>query len=610
MAHRLLLASLVGTSGVSGLSFAGDLELMQMWKTTDTNNVSSTPELKSWLCSVRADCTQDELASFANAFQGGQHTKHPNQLPFVHGLLTDEGINQAIASYSALIPVCEEDPYTKKAWETVFPDDFGVRGPRRTYPWGINDIDADVVRGRGVGTNVYVLDTGIRITHGAFGGRAFAGVDVSSGTLVVCPQSSTTCADDQHGHGTHCAGTVGASTYGVADGATLWAMKVLDNNGDGLTSWSIDAEQWIYTYGVRPAVVSMSLGGFGNSPSEKISIDALVGDGVTVVVAAGNQNTDACNYNPSWIPSAITVGSYALGGAMSSFSNYGTCIDVWAPGTDILSTIHTSDTSLGVSSGTSMACPHVSGLAAIMYQENSGAETMTDAQRWALITARQRTGYVTGIPSNPPSVNLVALAPTPTPSPPTPPAPAPPAPPGGAQAVGDPHLQNVHGERFDLMKVGKHVMLNIPRGMSAENVLLRVQADAVRLGGHCADLYFQELNITGSWAEAKKVGGYHYVVSQRVAEAPEWIEFGSASRTVNVKVVHAHTQKGLKYLNFYVKNLGRVGFPVGGLLGEDDHIAASTPSAHCGREMTLLEMAQGAKGHGESASSFAEASFD
>merc|ERR1712085_153781 len=97
---------------------------------------------------------------------------------------------------------------------------------------------------------------------------------------------------------------------------------------------------------------------------------------------------------------------------------------------------------------------------------------------------------------------------------------------GGVAATGDPHLQNVHGERFDLMKPGQHVMLNIPRGMSPENSLLLVQADAVKLGEHCADMYFHHVNITGSWAEAKQVGGYQYVASQQAVKPPEWIAFG------------------------------------------------------------------------------------
>jgi hypothetical protein len=154
---------------------------------------------------------------------------------------------------------------------------------------------------------------------------------------------------------------------------------------------------------------------------------------------------------------------------------------------------------------------------------------------------------------------------------------------GGAAAVGDPHLQNVHGERFDLMKEGKHVLISIPRGQDAQHALLRVQADARRLGGNCADLYFKEANVTGAWAEAKNAGGYHYSVSQNDIEAPEWVAFGK----VELKVVHGRTDGGLPYLNVYMKHLRSAGVAVGGLLGEDDHEDVITPPEACTRKMAL-----------------------
>jgi hypothetical protein len=160
---------------------------------------------------------------------------------------------------------------------------------------------------------------------------------------------------------------------------------------------------------------------------------------------------------------------------------------------------------------------------------------------------------------------------------------------GGAAAVGDPHLQNIHGERFDLMKPGKHVLINIPRGAGADKSLLRVQADARQLGGQCADMYFQELNVTGSWADAKQPGGYHYSVSQGDVEAPAWVAFGK----VGLKVVHGRTDGGLSYLNVYVKHLGRAGFPVGGLLGEDDHEDVITPPEACVKSMSLVDGVEG-----------------
>jgi len=175
----------------------------------------------------------------------------------------------------------------------------------------------------------------------------------------------------------------------------------------------------------------------------------------------------------------------------------------------------------------------------------------------------------------------------------------------GAAAVGDPHLQNVHGERFDLMKPGKHVLINIPRGTSAEDALLRVQADARRLGGLCADMYFQQVNVTGSWAEANQARGYHYSVLQNVAKTSQWIAFGK----IELKVVHGHTDSGLLYLNVYVKHLRRAGHAIGGLLGEDDHTNVMTPPAACTKHTSLSESEVSGK-NPSSASSVAMATFE
>jgi hypothetical protein len=181
----------------------------------------------------------------------------------------------------------------------------------------------------------------------------------------------------------------------------------------------------------------------------------------------------------------------------------------------------------------------------------------------------------------------VGAAPSPTPSPTPNPTPSPTlAPPeissGAIGAIGDPHLQNVHGERFDLMQPGRHVLINIPRGEPA--ALLRVVAEASRLGRQCSDMYFQALNVTGAWAEAKQAGGYHYRSERVVNEAPQWMGFGK----VELKVVHGRTEHGALYLNFYVKHLGRAGFAVGGLLGEDDHQDAETPPEECVQRISLL----------------------
>ena len=136
------------------------------------------------------------------------------------------------------------------------------------------------------------------------------------------------------------------------------------------------------------------------------------------------------------------------------------------------------------------------------------------------------------------------------------------------------------------MKEGKHVLISIPRGQDAQHALLRVQADARRLGGNCADLYFKEVNVTGAWAEAKNAGGYHYSVSQNDIEAPEWVAFGK----VELKVVHGRTDGGLPYLNVYMKHLRSAGVAVGGLLGDDDHKDAMIPPASCTHRTSLMEV--------------------
>ncbi|CAK0899450.1 unnamed protein product [Prorocentrum cordatum] len=152
-------------------------------------------------------------------------------------------------------------------------------------------------------------------------------------------------------------------------------------------------------------------------------------------------------------------------------------------------------------------------------------------------------------------------------------------------ATGDPHLQNLHGERFDLMKPGKHLLIQVPR-KSPENTLLRVDADAQREGGQCTDMYFQELNITGAWAEARQTGGFHYHADDVDGKPPQWAHFGS----VQLKVSHGRTRQGVRYLNLYVKDLMRTGYAVGGLLGDDDHAEASAPPAECARRMALLRV--------------------
>jgi len=216
-----------------------------------------------------------------------------------------------------------------------------------------------------------VLDTGVRSTHQEFSGRAASALDMSSGSLVEC-NGDANCAGDAQGHGTHCAGTAAGVSFGVAPSAAVRSVKVLSDQGSGSWSWSYEALDWLAVaqQGVRPAVASMSLGGSGTQQAMREAVDAAVNSGVVVVVAGGNSNSDACGFSPAFVPSAVTVGSTTSLDKRSSFSNYGSCTDIWAPGSDVKSAAHTSDTGSATFSGTSMACPHVSGAAAIVLSGN------------------------------------------------------------------------------------------------------------------------------------------------------------------------------------------------------------------------------------------------
>ena len=242
-----------------------------------------------------------------------------------------------------------------------------------TPSWGLDRIDqrsADLDQSYTYPTSAgnvraYVIDTGIRITHNEFGGRARSGFDAIDGGA----------ADDCHGHGTHVAGTIGGSSYGVAKAVTLIAVRVLDCDGSGTTAQVVAGLDWVtadHPAGV-PAVANMSLGGDADQAIDD-AVAGAIADGVSVSVAAGNEDTDACTRSPARAPAAITVA--ATGGYFGSnderayFSDYGSCVDIFAPGVEIESAFNDSDTATESLSGTSMASPHVAGAAALILSEH------------------------------------------------------------------------------------------------------------------------------------------------------------------------------------------------------------------------------------------------
>jgi hypothetical protein len=215
----------------------------------------------------------------------------------------------------------------------------------------------------GTGVSVYVIDTGIRTTHAEFGGRAsgaFTAVDDGNGT------------NDCNGHGTHVAGTVGGATYGVAKNVHLLAVRVLDCNGSGTVSGAVSGVDWVTSHHAPPAVANMSIGA-GASAVLDAAVRSSIASGVTYVVASGNSSADACAESPAGVAEAVTVGASDAADVRAPFSNFGPCIDLFAPGVSITSAWATSDTTTNTLSGTSMATPHVSGAAALYLSSNPTA---------------------------------------------------------------------------------------------------------------------------------------------------------------------------------------------------------------------------------------------
>ena len=266
---------------------------------------------------------------------------------------------------------------------------FTVNTTQTGATWGIDRIDqrsrplsgSYTYTRNGSGVRVYIIDTGIYTSHPQFGGRA----------------STVYGSADCHGHGTHVAGTVGSSTYGVAKGVMLRGVRVLDCGGSGATSAIIAGIDWVRINHIKPAVANMSIGG-GYSSSLNTASTNLSNAGVFVAVAAGNENQNACNVSPASASGVFTTASSTSGDAKSSFSNWGSCVEAYAPGSSITSTYLNGGTA--TMSGTSMASPHVAGVAAL-YKSTYGDAASSTISSWIINNATTGVigGNVTGTPN-------------------------------------------------------------------------------------------------------------------------------------------------------------------------------------------------------------------
>ncbi|MFH9657604.1 S8 family peptidase [Streptomyces sp. NPDC017248] len=358
---------------------------------------SPTAVRDSYLVTLRKD------AGFKASSTTGKH------LVEEYGGSVNKTFGSALNGYTATLSATEAKHLAADPAVAAVEQNQRVRVADTTQssaPWGLDRIDQTSLPlsgtytypdSAGSGVTAYVIDTGVRITHQQISGRASYGYDAVDGD---------TDAADGNGHGTHVATTIAGSTYGVAKKAKIVAVRVLDNNGSGTTAGVIAGIDWVTRNHSGPSVANLSLGG-GASATLDAAVRTSIASGVTYAVAAGNSNANASSYSPARVTEAITVGATTNTDARASYSNYGSVVDVFAPGSSITAGWNTGDTATNTISGTSMATPHVAGAAAVYL---AGHPSATPAQVATALVDGATTGKVTGAGSGSPN-RLLKLVP-------------------------------------------------------------------------------------------------------------------------------------------------------------------------------------------------------
>ena len=346
-----LPTSAAATARMAGASLAGEPELIPgQWIVTFREEVSDAPGLAR------------ELVA-----------QHGGELKFTY--------TAALEGFAASLPDAAVEALRRNPNVSMIEQDAVVTETdvQTAAKWGLDRIDQRALpldgqygyANSGAGVSVYILDTGIRSTHYEFGGRVRAGFTAFSDGYGT---------EDCRGHGTHSAGIVGGSTFGVAKQVTIYSVRVLDCNGSGTYSSIIAGVDWVTKNRTLPAVANMSLRGTASS-TLNAAVQNSIGAGVVYAVAAGNDAADACAYSPASLSAALTVAASTSADAQASFSNYGKCVDLYAPGQGIFSSYNTSDSMVVSASGTSAAAPFVAGVAALYLAAHPSAtpQQVTDA---------------------------------------------------------------------------------------------------------------------------------------------------------------------------------------------------------------------------------------
>lgn len=336
--------------------------------------------LKDWIIQMAPDVSDEDIDQVClHAYNISRIRCSRRGRPNVGGIgfavvrMNSQELDSLVGAFDT-ISFAEEDAVLHAIYDNVSAspqDTVRTKSVHKIKSWALDRIDATYglddgyeteLNSKGRNVHIYILDTGIDTSHPDFEGRAIPTLDVTSIEEKEC-DGNPLCALDFNGHGTHVAGAAGSKTYGVAKASTLHAVKVLGDDGRGVTSRTLAALDWIASNAEIPAVVVVGYLREGESAVQQVAIEHLTTRDMTVVVAAGNDHADACNYSPAFVSSAITVGSTAIQDGRSDFSNFGDCVDIWAPGSDVPSTGLRHG--VGRLSSTSIAASLVAGAAAL-----------------------------------------------------------------------------------------------------------------------------------------------------------------------------------------------------------------------------------------------------